>query len=340
MKKTWPSISIIIINKNAGAKLEKSLREIEKQDFPREKMEILIIDGGSTDNSHEIAKKYRAKFIYGGYPDNQEARRFVGARMAKNEILVWIDSDNYMTNKKWLQQMLEPLNENEKIFAAETLRYAYRKKDTTFNRYCALFGINDPVAFYLGKADRLTYYDKKWTLKGEANDRGKYFDVELGEDLPTVGCNGFVIRRAVLEKVLTIPEDFFHIDVIYDLIKKGYNHMAFVKNEIVHETSDSLKNLVIKRISYFRSHALTMSTKRRYRVYDPNKRQDNIRLLLFIIFTLTLIKPLFDALRGFVKIKDWAWFLHPMVCILFLYAYGLVMIKQILPKFKFSKGEI
>lgn len=332
MKNNLPTVSIIIVNKNGGSKLEHALEMINSQSYPKNLIEILIIDGGSTDNSEDIASKYHAKFINGGFSDNQEARRFVGAREAKNEIIVWIDSDNYMTTNKWLKEMVFPLVKDDEIFATETLRYSYQKTSSAFNRYCSLFGVNDPVAFYLGKADRLAYSYNGWALAGKAVDKGSYFEVTFSEDLPTVGCNGFLIRRKVLEKVLTKPESYFHTDVIFDLIKLGYHKIAFVKTDIIHDTSDNLRSLIKKRTSYFLNHSVKLVQKRRYQVFDVNNSKDRVLLFLFILYTLTVIKPLFDAMKGFLKKPDLAWFLHPLVCFMFLYAYGFSVLGSKLNK--------
>jgi glycosyltransferase involved in cell wall biosynthesis len=334
----FPSLSVLIINKNGGKKLARCLKEISCQDYPKELIEIIIVDGGSTDESVSIAKKYKAKFIDGGYPENQEARRFIAVKEAKNELIAWIDTDNYLPTRNWLLKMVEPLVKDKEIFASETWHYAYRKNDGGFNRYCSLFGINDPVAFYLGKADRATYYHKSWQLLGKAEDKGNYFKVTFKNDIPTVGCNGFLIRRSVLNKVITTPENYFHIDVIYDLILKGYRSIAFVKNDIIHDTSDRLSNLVKKRTDYFSQHGVKQAAERRYKVFDPNSRSDKINLLLFMVYTVTIIKPLFDSLRGFVRKPDFAWFLHPIVCWLFLYAYGMVILKKATKKY--TNGKI
>lgn len=324
-----PTLSVVIVNKNGGLKLENCLRHIAGQDYPKNFIEILIVDGGSTDNSAEIAKKYGAKFAYGGFPDNQEARRGVGAKLAKNEIIVWLDGDNYILEKNWLSRMVAPFQEDSEIFASQTLRYHYDDKSQLFNRYCALFGVNDPVAFYLGKADRITYYQDSWPSKDSVEDRGDYFKVKLfPKNLPTVGCNGFLIKRAVLDKVITRPEEYFHIDVIYDLVKIGFDKLAVVKNDIFHDTSDTLGNLIRKRVSYFENHGIALAAVRRYKVFDSANKNDILKLILFVFYTVTIVKPLFDASRGFIAKRDFAWFLHPIVCFMFLYAYGLVIIKK------------
>ena len=327
---SWPTLSILMVNRNGASKMKKSLEAICLQNYPKDLIEILIIDGGSTDDSQEIAERHGAKFIQGGYSENQEARRHVAVESAKNEIIAWIDTDNYLTYVSWLKDMVWPFLDDPEIFASQTLRYEYRKKETFFNRYCALFGMNDPVTFYFGKADRLPYFYSKWKSKGKVTERDKYYKVEFSLDnLPTVGCNGFLIRKGIIKKVLSVPENFFHIDVIADLLKLGYGKIAIVKNSIIHETSDTLWKLIHRRIDYFKNHSVDLIDRRRYKIYDMFKIKDNFLLVKYIIFTVTLVKPIFDSLRGFIKKPDLAWLIHPLVCWMFLYAYGKAVISEL-----------
>lgn len=331
-KNNWPTLSVVMVNRNDARRMKTSLESIRMQDYPKEKIEILIIDGGSTDTSETVAKEFGAKFIEGGFAGNQEARRGVGATHAKNEILVYLDTDNYLPHSEWFQKMVHPLIEDREIFASQTLWYAYRKTDTLFNRYCSLFGVNDPVAYYLSKQDRLTHYQEKWVLKGSPEDKGNYYKIVFTEDLPTVGCNGFLIRREVLLKVVDDFNNFFHIDVIYDLIKRGHKNIAFVKDEVIHDTSATLLGNLKKRISYYASHSVELKNNRRYKVFDTKNKRDVILLLKYILYSVTIIKPLWDATKGFVKKPDIAWFMHPVACIAFLFAYGLAVIKNIIKK--------
>lgn len=324
-----PALSITIVNRNSAPKMRKCLDAISRQNYPKDKIETLVIDGGSTDESRQVAEEYGARFIEGGFPDNMEARRHIGVQNAANEIIVILDTDNYLPETNWLRRMVRPLMEDQEIFASQTLHYAYVKNETCYNRYCSLFGFNDPVAFYLNKADRMTHFQTAWKLGGKAEDKGDYYKVKFTEEnLPTVGCNGFLIRRAVIEKILTEPENFFHIDVILDLLKLGYDRMAFVKNDIIHQTSDNLSNLIRKRLSYFKNHSVELVARRRYRLYDTSNMKDNLLLLRYILYTITIIKPVYDAARGYIKKPDKAWFLHPVVCLMFLYVYGYTVIRK------------
>ena len=57
-----PIITVYITNKNYGVYLEKAIKSVLKQSF--KKIELIIVDDGSSDNSREIIEKYKKKKIY------------------------------------------------------------------------------------------------------------------------------------------------------------------------------------------------------------------------------------------------------------------------------------
>jgi len=62
--------------------------------------------------------------------------------------------------------------------------------------------------------------------------------------------------------------------------------------------------------------------KRVYLVFDPNSSKDRFNLFKYVIYSLTIIEPLMESIRGFLVIPDPAWFLHPLMCILMVFGYG------------------
>ena len=319
-----PKISVITVTFNCEDVLRTCLGLLGVQDYPKEKLEYIIIDGGSTDDTLRVAEQFGARIVPAPeYQQNQEARRGIGLNAAKHEILAYIDSDNFITHTSWLREMVQPLLEEPNIIATQTLHYGFRREDSALNRYYGLIGTNDPVAYYMNKRDRISWAETGWTLPGTAEERDRYYIVSFKEnEMPTMGCNGFLIRRNILLQADIRPEAFVHIDVLVDLIRLGYCTYGIVKNSIVHYSGSGLLSSFRKRLHYMQTYSIDGKTKRRYHVYDPHKLADNLRLMKYIVYSLTMLKPTYDALRGYSKVHDMAWFLHPVICLGTLIVYG------------------
>lgn len=51
-------VSVIITTRDEEINIKNCLESIKNQDFPREKIEIIVVDNNSTDRTKEIAKRY------------------------------------------------------------------------------------------------------------------------------------------------------------------------------------------------------------------------------------------------------------------------------------------
>lgn len=330
----YPTLSLIIVTKNNERTLPRLLNDIKKQNYPRKKLEFIFIDGNSTDKTHEIIKKsgLKVNLRVGKIPNDPETCKGEGLALAKGELVGLIDSDNYLPNKNWLSSLVRPLVENKDMVGSYTWRFAHRKSDNPWNRYFSLIGSADPVGLYLGKADKMSYSSDKWKGFGNLLSENKnYIAVELKKErFPTLGSNGFFARRKYLLKGKADINHFFHIDVPFDLLEFGLNKYALVKDVIGHDTAIKFFPYLIKRAKYMQLHYQKRSKVRRYKVYDP--KNDNPRLILFIFFSLTFLQPLFVSITGYLKVKDKAWFLHPIFCFSLLVTYALAVLKKIIIK--------
>lgn len=328
-----PTVSIVIVALNCAENIAVCLEHIRRQAYPQELLEILVVDGGSTDGTQDVARSYGAKVIDGGYRNNSEPRRAIGLLNAKNEIICYIESDIFLPTEAWLDEMISPLMEDQVIVATQSLRYEHRRSDRILNRYFALMGVHDPIAYYLRKRDKLSWADTRWTLFGEAKDVGPYYMTKFDTaNLPPLGCNGFVARRRELLD-LTLPDVskvpfYTHSDSVYDLVASGRDTLGFVKNTVIHvPCNDSIWKYLGRRV-FYTSTLHFREEPRKYKVYDPKNIRDDLNLLKYVIYSLTVVKPLYDSTRGFIKRRDPAWFIHPVVCLLMMVSYSFLTVKQ------------
>ncbi|WP_353930082.1 glycosyltransferase family 2 protein [Okeanomitos corallinicola TIOX110] len=92
---TFPRITIITPSYNQGNFIEETIQSIVSQGYPN--LEYIIIDGGSTDNTVDIIKKYESLISYWvSEPDQGQTHAInKGLSKATGEIIAYLNSDDY-----------------------------------------------------------------------------------------------------------------------------------------------------------------------------------------------------------------------------------------------------
>ena len=92
----FPKISIVTPNYNLGDYLERTIESVLSQNYPN--LEYIIIDGGSTDHSVEIIKKYESRLSYWVSEKDQGLYDALqkGLQKSTGEVMGWINSDDML----------------------------------------------------------------------------------------------------------------------------------------------------------------------------------------------------------------------------------------------------
>ena len=239
--------------------------------------------------------------------DSEQAKA-IGIRQAKGEICAMFCADNYITDKGLFKEVHRLLVMKE-VSAVYPMWYARIQNDNSLNRYFSLIGGNDPVCYYLGKNDR-------WPHVHSLRRTSDY--------QPSYGCNGFFYKAKDIKA--TDLDHYYPMDNALEL--KG-RFIPLATPAIWHRTSDNLFRFMRKRYRYARDLYCDRSD-RRWKVISTGS--DYLQLLSFILCTLTVVQPVICSIRGFIKIRDFAWFWHWPVCIAFLFTYGVLTVRTCLKR--------
>lgn len=227
-----------------------------------------------------------------------ESAKAIGIRKAKGEVIGILASDNELTTPIFLRAMYHFASESGCAYPQQY----YPIDSDCLNRYFALIGGNDPLSYYMGKNDKASYIEGfKMMNKNLAH-----------------GDNGFFIKKELIES--TDLDNYYHIDNAFEADCTPRP----ISLTILHKTGGNIFSFYAKRYRYGLQHAFNKN--RRWHLVDFRKPKDIWRLLWFVLATLTLIEPLSISFRGWMKIKDVAWFIHPLACFLTLVTYTLLMI--------------
>jgi glycosyltransferase involved in cell wall biosynthesis len=319
-----PSITILTCSYNTDLVLwRKMFRAIHEQQYPRSRISHIVMDGGSTNGSIEFARENGCDVIIRkDLAVRVMERMSIGIKRAKGDLILFLEPDNFMVGTQWLHQMIKPFIEQHDLVGTFSIYNGFDRDMPALTRYCALIGVNDPTVYYLDKSEKLPRFETEYHLGRIFKRTADYSLVRFSKsNLPTLGDNGHMVSRRILEKVNKRPENFFHTDAFAQLLTLGYDTYGVVKNEIIHYTGSNLLDFVRRRALYKQRHYDAHRAIRQYYVFDPHSTRDRIRLCLYIVYSITFIQPLLIAFRGFLTVPDPAWFLHPIVCFASVLSY-------------------
>ena len=112
-QKEIPLVSIVTPSYNQGRFIEETILSVKNQDYPN--IEHIIVDGGSTDNTLEIIKKYEGTYNmhWISEPDEGQADAInKGFKMAKGEVIGWLNSDDCYFTKGVVAEVIEFFKRN------------------------------------------------------------------------------------------------------------------------------------------------------------------------------------------------------------------------------------
>jgi len=256
-----PTVSIVIPVLDRAGELGRCLDSLSRLDYPGEKLQVIVVDDGSRDDSAAVARRMGALVVpSGGVRRGPAAARNAGAAVAAGAILAFIDSD-CTASAGWLAELM-PLFRDPKTAAVGGMVEGMCSASPV-DRYEAVMS-----SLSLGSRERF----------GNTGDDTFY--------LPS--CNLLVRRQAFLsvsgfEASMHVGED---VDLTWRLRDAGWTIAYLPAGNIRHEHRSTLRSFMSRRFDYGTSEGTLqkLHPRRRKRfVLPPN---------LGAVLALALLAPL------------------------------------------------
>jgi len=283
-----PNVSVIVPAHNEQDSIERTIKSLLKLDYPKNKLEIIVVDDESTDNTANIVKKFKqVRLIYNKHKGVGKASAVnAGIKSAKGEFFGVLDADSevdkdalktvltYFTNEK-VGCVITPI----KVIEVKNLYRGLQKIEYTFTAM---------IRELMSRINTLYYSHGVLSVlrTGLIKKLGYFDENNLTEDLEIamrLKSKGYEIRMASRALTFTrVPGAF------WDLWRQRVRwYRGFMQNLVKY------KNVLFKR---------------KYGLYGGFQLPLNIFSLfilffVFILFSYEIIRKLYDWIIKIIILK-------------------------------------
>lgn len=311
-------ISIVIATFNSEAVLTKVLESIKKQSFPSNKIEILILDGGSTDNTFEIASKYKCTVINNPKTEPVYAK-FLGYLNARGKYIAYLDHDEVIENTKSLELKRSIFLKEKFVKAVIGSGYKNPLGYPFINNYINEFG--DPFSAFIYNLSKdskffLPMMMKKYSIRDNEKDY-VIFDLNYIKKMPLIElcAAGSMFDANYMKK--NFPQTLKNPSLIphfFYLMNSRYSLIAITKNDaLIHYSSDTVKKYLNKirwRIKNNVYHIADMGESGFAGREKYSSKIYRYKKFVYIPYVYTIIFCLLDSIKLSITRKNIYYFIH------------------------------
>jgi len=228
LKKEWykefePKVSIIIPAYNEETRIKNCLDSILASSYKKNKIEIVVVDDGSTDNTLKVLKSYRIKVLKQKHLGKSKALN-KGISAAKNEFVLVIDADTRI-DKDFIKEIVKPFSDKEVGATTGIIKLSNNKGVLPMFQ-------NVEYGFYnlIRHSFSSLFKNSVWFLGALACYRKK------------------IIKKIGLFKTDSLTED---IDIAMDINRAGYKNISVGKAFGYTNVPTSLKELYKQRARWW-----------------------------------------------------------------------------------------
>ena len=292
-----PKITIITPSYNQGQFIEDTILSVINQNYPN--FEYIIIDGGSTDNTVDIIKKYESSITYWVSEKDLGQSNAInkGLKLATGDIINWINSDDILIEGA-LAKVASYFNKNPNSIIVHG-RIEYFGDSSSFSTNLPLKNIKTRYLAHICMAQPATFFKKKLIDEHGFIDESLHFSMDtdlyvraaLNYDLTQVND---VFAKFRLHKSSKSISDFnkkFLTDnaIVFSRVAETLNS-EFLINELkklsLYTKADNLYNIKSNRFNdrillfYFLQHRLLT-------LFNTNDKRNFMKLFTYLLTNFT-----------------------------------------------------
>lgn len=250
--KAPPSVTVIVPVHNGEQTIQPLLESLQKLNYDRNKVEVIVVDGNSTDKTQEIVKKYPVKLVIEEKKGLNLARN-IGIKFSNGEIIAFTDSD-CIVPPNWITKIVENFKDQKVSCVGGSAKALERD-------FISQYADNSIVRL-------MPFFTKREELK-----KVKPFFRH------PAGCN-MAFRRKVAEEVGFFDENiqygFDEVEFADRICKAGYKMVLDPDVFVWHKHRSTLKEFLRQNFQYGKGSGL---------VFKKNRLKDAVSKWSFLSIT-------------------------------------------------------
>ena len=275
-----PQISIIITTFNNQQTIDECLKSIFKLDYPKNLLEVILIDGASKDKTVEIAEKHPIKII--SKPLNAPAAYNLALKHVKSKIVGFIDSDAKV-DPNWLKILITDIEDPEVAGISGSIE--------TWNKE--------------NKWARCIGYD----LKNRYN--------RIKKSVIRVATMNLLLKKDIIEDIGGFDENLssqYDTDLGFRITNKGYKILLNSRAKCHHFNRSDLGSYFKQQLQYGKN------TLRLYFKHNKLIKGDEITDIGMNLQPPLFLSSILLFLLGFIDVLKPLWYVSAgILCSLFIY---------------------
>lgn len=325
--------SIVMPTYNSERTIGKALASIRNQKFDQETIEILVIDGGSTDRTIEIARKYGASIIYNKERVPEAAKR-LGYQQAKGKWIIKQDSDEVYVDDMQLAKKKEFIDSNPDVYCLLSDRLLPGKGcgvSCAYLNYCG-----DPFSYIVYRLrGSIVRENERFLYKQDV--KGNVYRYKKGDQYPIGdgGCTAFNIEkfRELFGENYDCQE---YVNLSTQKLLELTGFMGCIPNDNIFHYSKADFRSYLKKVRFKIHFNLYGLNALGYAVKAENDSKYRRRKWLFVLYAASVILPIIDSIKMAVGQQDITFLLH---CIYTYYVLLIAGIEVINKMLKIDRGN-
>ena len=233
----WPTVLAVIVTWNGRDDLARCLESVARQDYPSERLEILVVDNASTDDSQETCRDICPRAVWLRNPSNLGYARAVNAGirhgMANGSRYVWVLNNDVIAGRGTLRQLVAAGESHGDIGVICPVVCAMEEPDRIEN-------IGYKINFWTGRLRRRQMGHDIFT-----DSEQQYAHVDS-----VLGCSN-LIKMEVVERVGLFREIygvyFEETDFNVRARRSGFGVVVVREARVLHRGSSTMNRFIFRR---------------------------------------------------------------------------------------------